>query len=344
MLLDLREWAMLKRTHFARFIPKGSGGGCPGAGGSIDCVPASCEDHGIMRKLIQRFYRGLPIVRELIQIRDALRQEIAGLRKAQWMRDWEACVESHPRYGDPLRLQRYGFQVNSQSAEDGVIHEIFRRIGQTDCRFVEIGVESGLECNTAFLITKGWTGFWIDGGDAAGRTLEAAGIGVERVRAVKAFVTRENAELLLQSLGIPRQFDLLAIDIDQNTYYVWQALRAYRPRVAVIEYNAALPADLDWKVAYQAERVWDGTQNFGASLKALECLGRELGYALVGCDLGGSNAFFVREDLVGSQFAAPFTAENHYEPLRYAIQMRLGHSAAILDPGAPAARSADVRM
>ena len=286
-----------------------------------------------MRKLIEKFYRGLPIVRELFQIRDSLRHEISTLRMSHVMREWELGLENHPRYGDPLRLLRYASQVNSQSGEDGSIHEIFRRIGTTGRVFVEIGVEDGLECNTAFLIAKGWTGFWIDGGDAAGRTLAAAGIGPERVRAVASFVTKENVAPLLASLGVPREFDLLSIDIDQNTYYAWEALRAYKPRVAVIEYNAALPADLDWKVNYDARRVWDETQNFGASLKALERLGREMGYSLVGCDLAGSNAFFVRDDLVGELFAAPFTAENHHEPIRYALLTRRGHRRGILDVG-----------
>ncbi|MEK7316646.1 MAG: hypothetical protein AAB011_10720, partial [Candidatus Eisenbacteria bacterium] len=175
---------------------------------------------------------------------------------------------------------------------------------------------------------------WIDGSDASQRTLAAAGIGPDRVRAVASIVTRENVAALFESLGVPAEFDLLSIDIDQNTYYVWEALRAYRPRVAVIEYNAALPADLDWKVVYDPKRMWDGTQNFGASLKALEILGASMGYALVGCDLAGTDAFFVRNDLVGAEFAAPFTSENHYEPVRYSLLARRGHRRGLLDAGA----------
>ena len=29
------------------------------------------------------------------------------------------------------------------------------------------------------------------------------------------------------------------------------------------------------------------------------------------------NSFFVRDDLLGDHFAAPYTAENHYEPQRF---------------------------
>jgi hypothetical protein len=40
-------------------------------------------------------------------------------------------------------------------------------------------------------------------------------------------------------------------------------------------------------------------------------------YVLVGCGIAGVNAFFVRNNLVGSKFHEPFTAENHYQPVRY---------------------------
>ena len=286
-----------------------------------------------MGSWIEKIYRGLPVVRELFQIRDSLRHGLGTLQAAQYMRDWELELERSPRYGDPKRLLKYSLQVNSQSGEDGILHEIFRRIGPGGRVFAEIGLEDGLESNTAFLLAQNWRGYWIDSSDSFQQTLARHGVGPDRVRSAVSFVTRENVASLFQSLGVPQAFDLLSIDIDQNTYYAWEALRDYRPRVVTIEYNAALPPDLDWKVSYDPKRVWDGSQNFGASLKALELLGRRLGYALVGCDLAGTNAFFVREELAGDKFAAPFTAENHYEPVRYALLHRRGHRRTILDVG-----------
>jgi len=69
-----------------------------------------------------------------------------------WMLDFEAA--RNPRYADPRRLLRHAFQVTSQNGEDGIIHEIFRRIGSTDRVFAEIGVGDGNENNTAFLLTQ----------------------------------------------------------------------------------------------------------------------------------------------------------------------------------------------
>lgn len=267
---------------------------------------------------------------------NVMRYDIARLRAVEVARSIELLQWNNPRFRDPLRLLASGFQVNSRADDDGMIREIFRRIGTESRVFLEIGVGDGLENNTAFLLAQGWTGYWLDAGDDFQRRPELQPfLSTGQLRATAAFVTRENAAELARRLGVPPSLDLLSIDIDQNTYYVWEALRDLRPRAAVIEYNASIPPDLDWKVRYAADRIWDRTFNFGAGLKALERLGTELGYCLVGCDMTGANAFFVRRDLVGDRFAAPFTAENHFEPPRFELLPSRGHPRTILDPMPP---------
>ena len=160
-------------------------------------------------------------------------------------------LRDHPRYGDPRRLLRYQAQVCSQNGEDGIIHEIFRRIGAGTRIFAEVGVGDGSENNTAFLLSQGWTGFWIDGSSAFIRALEnREDLRKDCLKYLVAFATRENISALCEQLGVPKEFDLLSLDVDQNTYYVWEALRGFRPRVVVVEYNSAIPPDVDWKTCY----------------------------------------------------------------------------------------------
>src|SRR5262249_12999013 len=75
-----------------------------------------------------------------------------------------------------------------------------------------------------------------------------------------------------------------------------------RPRVVVIEYNARLDHARPLVIPYDPDWVWDGTDWFGASLAALELVGRDRGYGLVHTELAGANAFFVRDDCA-SHFA-----------------------------------------
>ena len=227
---------------------------------------------------------------------------------------------SGPRYQEPKRLNRHEFSVYSQGGEDGIVQEIFRRIGVTNRYFVEFGVGDGLENNTAYLLFKGWSGTWIEGSSNFTQLIQRRFRNLmeqKRLTVAQAFITAENIETIFARCAVPPEFDLLSVDIDGNDYWVWRAILNYRPRAVVIEYNAAFPPPVNCVMRYNPQHQWQGTMNFNSSLSALEQLGASKGYRLVGCGFSGVNAFFVRDDCAGDHFAAPFTAANHYEPPRY---------------------------
>ena len=58
------------------------------------------------------------------------------------LESWEREL-AKPRNRDPKRLAGHGYKVFSQNDEDGIIAEIFRRIGTRDRRFVEFGGTRG---------------------------------------------------------------------------------------------------------------------------------------------------------------------------------------------------------
>jgi predicted O-methyltransferase YrrM len=273
----------------------------------------------------------------LRRLRDFTRKLRAGadaaIRSEQLLRrihqaEMLAEIRQTPRFKDPLRLLASGYRVFSQNQEDGMIAEVFRRIGTASRRFIEVGVEDGLECNSAFLLLQGWRGAWIESSpeNAARAGAAFAGYPVEiAARRIKV----ENADAMITELAGGQELDLLSIDIDTIDYWVWRAITTAKPRLVVIEYNALWPPGIRKTVAHDPSMVWDGSSFSGASLGALEALAHEKGYCLVGCSLAGVNAFFVREDLAGDKFSAPFTAENHYEPARYELGGSSGHRAGM---------------
>lgn len=231
------------------------------------------------------------------------------------------------RYSHPLSLARHWAQVYSQNGEDGMIAEALRRMGTTNRVFAEIGVEDGQQCNTRLLLEQGWTGVWIDGDAdklAQARAVFAAFVMDGALQLIQAEVTAENINALLDSARLPDTLDVLSLDIDQNTSHAWRALRR-RARLAVIEYNAALPPAVPAEVPYDPAQTWTRTNWFGASLAALERIGAGQGMALVGCDLNGVNAFFADATLAPGLFQAPFTAAAHWEPMRLSAVRPYGH-------------------
>lgn len=233
-----------------------------------------------------------------------------------------------PRFQDPLRLLSNGYKVYSQNQEDGMIAEVFRRIGTTSRRFIEFGVEDGLECNSTFLLVQGWRGAWIEGSQHSATRAQSI-FKDYPVKILNQYITVDNADELIASLSGGEELDLLSIDVDSVDYWIWKAIKTVKPRLLVIEYNATLPPTLRKTIPNDPALIWDGSNYFGASLGALEALGRAKSYSLVGCSVAGVNAFFVRDDLVADQFCAPFTAINHYEPPRYELSGPCGHRPGI---------------
>lgn len=261
---------------------------------------------------------------------------LGALLRAQLAINAQILIESllaRAEHADPLRLERHGYKSWSQNDEDGIIAEIFRRIGVSHHTFVEFGVGDGGENNTAALLTQGWRGLWVEGDAGKATSIHhnfELLIQASLLRMSHSFVTRDNAAAIVAAAGLGPEIDLLSIDLDGNDYHVWEALGNVNPRVVVVEYNAKFRPPADWVWPYREDHAWDGTDGFGASLCAYERLARAKGYQLAGCNLTGTNAFFVRADLARGHFFAPATAQRLFQPARDGLMhgFPCGHPAS----------------
>jgi hypothetical protein len=183
--------------------------------------------------------------------------------------------------------------------------------------FVEFGVEDYKESNTRYLLLNGhWSGLVMDASERNLRAIQADHQHWRNdLRAKAAFVTRDNIEGLLAESGLQGEIGLLSIDIDGNDYWVWQAIEGVRPAIVTIEYNSVFGPERAHVVPYE-ERFerhrahWSGLY-WGASLAALTRLAEAKGYALVGSNSAGNNAFFVARDRLRKPLRALSPAEAH---------------------------------
>jgi len=216
-------------------------------------------------------------------------------------------------------LARYEYSWLSQNGEDGIIRYLFDEIGFESRWFLEFGF-GAVQCNSLrLMLHEEFHGLLMDGSSenvdffnyTAGR------FGIDRVKAVQAFITRDNLQYLVTSNGVPREIDFLSLDVDGNDYWFWEALECVLPRVVCIEYNAGLGPDWSCTVPYDDafERYSKHPSGFfhGASLAALESLGKRKGYYLIGCDSTGTNAFFLRDDVQIDNVPA-ITAREAFRP------------------------------
>ncbi|KAJ3120148.1 hypothetical protein HK098_004816 [Nowakowskiella sp. JEL0407] len=189
------------------------------------------------------------------------------------------------------------YKEYSQTNTDSILQFIFQNIGTTNKYYVEFGTENGLQTNSRYLREHhGWMGLLMDGG------FENATINLH-----KEFIYKSNIVNLFKKYKVPKEFDMLSVDIDYNTYWVWKAIdhKLYRPRVVVVEYNAewsnnGMDAPM-WSAKDCEKCVWNFTNYYGANAKALWKLGRDKGYTLVYTEFFYVNLYFIRTDLIGDQ-------------------------------------------
>ena len=212
--------------------------------------------------------------------------------------------QQHPTLFSDASLGPPEFRVYSQNGEDGILLSLIEQTGAACKTFVEIGIEDGQECNTAILaFLLGWDGLMLEANpmavDAALRLASRLLIRKRnRLQIRHAFVTAENVNGLIEEAGFSGELGVLSIDVDGVDYWLWKALLVVRPRIVVIEYNASFGVTRAVTVPYKSDfHCHQGRFYHGASLAALELLGRQLGYALVAVESAGVNAFFVRQDI-----------------------------------------------
>ena len=186
---------------------------------------------------MKRFLTRLPILKQILATRsDILMTRATAERQLRMSQEhFLTTLLASSRYSDPKKLNRYEGQVFSQNGEDGIIAEIFSRIGCTTTTFVEFGAGNGIENNSAYLLFKGWSGYWFEGArqnvDSIRSNFDEI-ISTKRLIVSQEFFTAENAAGIFERHGIPKEFDLLSIDIDRNTSWIWQSLGSFRPGCA----------------------------------------------------------------------------------------------------------------
>ncbi len=201
-------------------------------------------------------------------------------------------------------LADYEYKVFSQWGEDGVIQRLIDLLPIANNKFIEIGTEDYMESNTRFLLqNNNWKGLIFECEKSHVKTIKNSNLSwMYSLDAIDAFVSPQNINQLISEHDFLDDIGLLSIDIDGMDYWVWDAIDCINPRIVICEYNRILGNNFAVSIPY-AEGFNRITSHYsglywGASLPAFIYLGKRKGYTLVHCGSLGSNAFFVRNDLI----------------------------------------------
>lgn len=222
-------------------------------------------------------------------------------------------------------INRFEYRVFSQHREDGIISHIIETAGITTNSCIEFGFGPSQNNCLNLVLNTHFEGLFMDGKTGNAELLQ--GYFQESgnpSRALKVFLTVENLNQVIEANGFMGPVGVLSIDVDGNDYWLWNAIDVVSPDLVVIEYNASFGPDKAITVPYDPEFVrYDKHESglyHGASLKALEILGRKKGYGLVGCDSSGVNAFFLKNEMLSADLPAMEVAQvfrDHRSRIKY---------------------------
>ncbi len=198
-------------------------------------------------------------------------------------------------------LMQFAKNKYSQFGEDGIIEKIFEIMSQApsgeakgDKWCVDIGAWDGKKIsNTYNLMTNyGWSGVLVEADEKKFPELQETYKDNKKAICKCRWVNFEGPDSLdniFKETPLPKNFDFLSLDIDGNDYHAWEAMTKYQPKVALVEFNRSIPADIDFV------QPRDMKVNQGSSILAIYRLGKKKGYELVAAT--DPNAFFVKKEL-----------------------------------------------
>lgn len=214
-------------------------------------------------------------------------------------------------------IQNVEFSVFSQFGDDGIIQWLIQNLDIPNKTFIEFGVEDFSESNSRFLMMNdNWSGFVMDGSELNIKILKSSYYYWKYDLACKAvFITKDNINNLIEEQKFHREVGLLHIDIDGNDYHIWKEIDVIEPIIVIVEFNGIFGKDRPLSVIYDENFIRSNAHHsnllFGSSIKSLYELALEKGYSFIGCNSGGNNAYFVRNDKL-NDVVRPVTLEQGY--------------------------------
>jgi hypothetical protein len=204
----------------------------------------------------------------------------------------------------------YEFKIFSQWGEDGIIQYLVRNLEIESKTFIEFGIEDFFESNCRFLMMKDfWSGFVIDGSEQNIQKLQSSYYFFQyNLETCRAFIDKDNINSLLSRSNFGKRPGIISIDIDGVDFHVFEAMADWMPAIYIFEYNSnfgkVAPVTVPYDPSFIRREKHYSNQYWGASLPAFDYVAKQRGYSIVGVNGAGSNAFYVRNDLLNDRVKA----------------------------------------
>ena len=189
-------------------------------------------------------------------------------------------------------LNSFNKNIFSQFGEDGIIEEIFDRLGKnSDKHCCEFGAWDGEYLSNVYnlILNKNFKGILIESDPEKFKNLlNKNNENIIPINKLVSFEGKNKLDNILLEHNFKKNFDLLSIDIDGNDYHVFEGINEFKPKIIIIEYNPTIPNDVEFI------QKKDLNISQGSSAKAIFNLAKQKNYFLIAAT--STNLFFVHKD------------------------------------------------
>lgn len=223
-------------------------------------------------------------------------------------------------------FNKFGKKCFSQTDEDGITHEIIKRLEIKKGTYAEFGVGNGMENNTLLLASLGWKGFWIGGED-----LVFDHSASNRFNYTKEWITLDNIIELskenMKKMNID-SLDVISLDLDGNDFHFCESIlkNNFHPKLFIVEYNSKFFPPIEFIMEYDQYHNWKLDDYYGASLQSYNNLFDNHEYKLICCNSHtGTNAFFVKKQFSKLFEEVPESIDDIFMEPNFELACKFGH-------------------
>lgn len=217
---------------------------------------------------------------------------------------------------------KYCKNIYSQNGEDGIIEQLVKELGIDQGTFCEFGASNGITSSNTYNLIKNYnfSGMAIELNHSSYQQCVSNYKNFNQVRVFHGAVLYNDKSNDLNTWlikgNLPKDFDILSIDIDSDDYYIWENLTEFQPKIVIIEANSYRdPVHEELPGKPSQEYSIDILQNqhkqriaMGASFISIVRLGLEKGYIPVSFT---GNIIFIRKDLIHNLKQFPYKISNN---------------------------------
>jgi hypothetical protein len=218
----------------------------------------------------------------------------------------ENAISSNKKFVEALdyssNFTQQQLNIFTIANEDGLLLDIFTKIGTANKYFIDIGSNDCINSNCANLaFHHHWNGLFIDGNSQIlnrGNYIyqQYFKLAISKFKFTQAIVTTQNINSILSNNSCPKEPDLLCIDLDGNDYHIWNAIDVISPRVVLVEVQVE-KGNTEYVPPYSTEfEIYEDDTPKGSSPLSMVQLANKKNYQLVAVNNGCYNLFFVRAD------------------------------------------------